>query len=258
MESSHFAGNRAQKKWNLNILLILHIIAAILVTTLFSSVTSGFWQWIDISFFKMINNTLEGNRLWQTFWAMANHRNADWVEDVCIFLFFAAHIRSVQKGFKTRKIAEIIFFVLYTALVIFFINHLLFKQTLSVTRDSPSKVIDSYSRISDSLTWISVKESSSKSFPGDHGTTALFFAVGFSYLANRRLGILACIYAAFLCMPRMIAGAHWLTDVIIGSGSIVMLFLGWAFCTPLFSSSVDKIEGFLLWAKSLLKKEAQT
>jgi Kdo2-lipid A phosphotransferase len=94
---------------------------------------------------------------------------------------------------------------------------------------------------------MSTKDDSSKSFPGDHGTTALLFAASFSYLAGWRLGLLASLYAAFLCMPRLITGAHWLSDVIVGSGTITILFLSWAFCTPLFVKFTDMCERFFIW-----------
>jgi membrane-associated phospholipid phosphatase len=37
-------------------------------------------------------------------------------------------------------------------------------------------------------------------------------------------------------MPRLITGAHWLSDVLVGSGGIVLFFLSIAFCTPLANS----------------------
>jgi Kdo2-lipid A phosphotransferase len=247
-----------KKKWRLKTLLLLHLLVAILLSTLFWPLTNGFWAAIDVFFFKTINGTLEGHPYRQIFWAFANHRNADWVEDFCIFIFFVLHVRSAQKAMRPRKIAELVFLVLYAAFLIFFINRVIFKQSISITRESPTLVVDASVRLSEELPWLKIKDDSSKSFPGDHGTTALLFAAGFSYFAGRRLAWAACLYAAFLCIPRMIVGAHWLTDVVIGSGSIAMIFLGWAFCTPFASWCIDKIEGFLLAAKSLFIKKTPT
>jgi membrane-associated phospholipid phosphatase len=112
---------------------------------------------------------------------------------------------------------------------------------------SPTMVIDDSIRLSKEIPWMKIKDGSSKSFPGDHGTTALLFAASFSYLAGWRLGILASFYAAFLCMPRLITGAHWLSDVLVGSGTITMIFLSWAFCTPLFSRFTDGCQRLFIW-----------
>ena len=33
-------------------------------------------------------------------------------------------------------------------------------------------------------------------------------------------------------MPRIMSGAHWLTDVVVGSGSICSIVLSWMLLTP--------------------------
>jgi membrane-associated phospholipid phosphatase len=58
-------------------------------------------------------------------------------------------------------------------------------------------------------------------------------------------------------MPRLITGAHWLSDVIVGSGTITIVFLSWAFCTPLFSRFTSACERlFLFTFKNLKRKRA--
>jgi len=34
-------------------------------------------------------------------------------------------------------------------------------------------------------------------------------------------------------IPRLIAGAHWFTDNLIGGGFVVMQTLAWSYCTAL-------------------------
>jgi membrane-associated phospholipid phosphatase len=65
------------------------------------------------------------------------------------------------------------------------------------------------------------------SFPSDHA--ALFFAiVAGIWLANRRAGIFALLYAALaICLPRIYVGIHYPTDVLagalIGIGAVALL-----------------------------------
>ena len=33
-------------------------------------------------------------------------------------------------------------------------------------------------------------------------------------------------------LPRIMSGAHWLTDVVVGAGSICSIVLGWMLLTP--------------------------
>lgn len=225
--------------WNLRLLFFWHIVAALLFTSLFWPVTHHYWQSVDIAFFKMINSTLQDRPTWQLFWACANHKLADWVEDLCVLAFFIAYVRGAAAGLRGRRVIELLFCVLYIAVIIYFINKMLFRDTLHIPNLSPTLLIDDSVRLSQEIPWMKIKDDSSYSFPGDHGTTAILFAASFAYLARGRLAILACLYGAFLCMPRLITGAHWLSDVIVGSGTIAIVFLSWAFCTPLFSKFTD-------------------
>jgi len=52
----------------------------------------------------------------------------------------------------------------------------------------------------------------------------------------------------------LITGAHWLSDVLVGSGTITIVTLSWAFCTPLFTRFVDSCERFFTRLRQPLKK----
>ncbi|MBS0603899.1 MAG: phosphatase PAP2 family protein [Verrucomicrobia bacterium] len=243
----------APREWKLKILLLCHIVGAMLFASLFWPVTRSYWEMIDVAFFKLINSTLRDRPNWQIFWALANHKLADWVEDICVLCFFIAYVRMAHKSLRKRKVSELIFCVLYIGAIIYFINKTLFRENLDIPRLSPTLVVDDSVRLSQEIDWMKIKDDSSKSFPGDHGTTALLFAASFTYLAGWRLGVLASLYAAFLCMPRLITGAHWLSDVIVGSGTITIVFLSWAFCTPLFNRFTNACERFFNWIPTLKK-----
>lgn len=243
-----------EKKWKWKTLLFCHVLVTVMLTTLFLPSTKGFWEVIDVAFFKFVNGSLEGRPNWQVFWALANHKLADWVEDLCVLIFFFIYVKQAVRSLRPRKIAELLFCVLYIGAIIYFVNRMLFRENLSIPRLSPTLVVDSSVRLSEHIPWLHIKDDSSKSFPGDHGTTALLFAASFTYLAGWRLGILASLYAAFLCMPRLITGAHWFSDVIVGSGSITLLFLGWAFCTPLFQTCVNGLERFFKACMNIKKR----
>lgn len=225
----------APKAWKLKTLLLWHIIGALLFASLFWPLTKTYWEMLDVAFFKMINSSLRDRPTWQLFWALANHKLADWVEDLCVLAFFFTYVKQAPKLLRPRKIAELLFCVLYIAAIIYFVNQKLFRENMDIPRLSPTLVVDDSVRLSQEIPWMKIKDGSSKSFPGDHGTTALLFAASFTYLAGWRLGILASLYAAFLCMPRLITGAHWFSDIIVGSGTITIIFLSWAFCSPMFT-----------------------
>lgn len=217
-------------------LIFCHLAAILLVVSYFTH----FWDAIDLNLFKWLNSTLEDRPKWQYFWALANHKLTDWVEDIVFIAFFAVAV--VRSPERMKKTAQFIFTILYAALIIYFINRILFREYLEIPRESPSLVVKDCIRLSDEIPSMSIKDYSTSSFPGDHATTLVLFAASYTFYAGRKLGAWAWGYAAFRALPRLIAGAHWLSDIMIGSGAISLFFLSWAFCTPLHVYATYYIE----------------
>jgi membrane-associated phospholipid phosphatase len=240
--------------WKLKPLLLCHLITALLIGTFLWPVTHVYWEQLDLFFFKHLNGSLRDNPNWQVFWALANHKWADWVEDVFILGFFAVYVRGLPKELRLKGICQMLFSVLCIAFVLYFVNRILFRENLIIYRDSPTLVVDTSVHLSDEISWLRIKDEASRSFPADHATTAILFATLFTYFAGWRLGLIACFYAAFLCLPRLITGAHWLTDILVGSGPITLLCLGWALCSPLPEWCTHHFEHFFRSLKGLKKK----
>lgn len=225
-------------------LIFCHLVLALLLGSFFFPYTRPIWDALDIVSFKLLNGTLKNHQNWQLFWALANHKLADWVEDIVFIGFFILAIRAAPKNFRLQKAAQFVFLVLLAAGILFFVNRVLFRQNLDIPRPSPSLVVSPCVRLSHEIPWIHIKDSASSSFPGDHATTLLLFAAGYTFYAGRKLGTYAWAYAIFRAMPRLIAGAHWFTDIAVGSGAIALLFLSWAFYTPFADFVVNYIETF--------------
>lgn len=226
--------------WRRSPLFLGNLIALCLMVSLFWPLTGRYWQTLDMAFFRWCNGLLVGRPMLQLFWALANHKLADWVVDLIVLLFFVAHVKRGAPE-KKQRIAEVLFCIGYIACIVYFINLLLFRENLSIPRVSPTYTVKECVRLSQQVPWLLVKDSSPKSFPGDHGTTALLFAAFYATFAKRTLGLLACFYAIFLCLPRLITGAHWLSDILVGSGSIALFFYSWAFFTPLAGKTISLI-----------------
>jgi Kdo2-lipid A phosphotransferase len=231
--------------WNYKKLLLCHGIIALLILSYFLPLTKGLWAAIDDGFFHLLNGSLKDHPTWQLFWALCNHKLGDWLHDIVFLGFIIAAIFYERKEARIEKLGGFLFCILYGACVIYFVNRVLFRYYIQIDRLSPSLCFHDTIRLSREITWIGVKDSSKQSFPSDHGTTAIFFAVIYAFLANRKIAFLGCLYGAFMCLPRLITGAHWLSDVIIGSGSIVLFFFSWAFYSPLSKKSTSLFVRFL-------------
>jgi len=204
--------------------------------------TFTLWQSFDTAIFKFLNQSLEGHPWAQLFWAAVNHKKADLVEDGVFLLFFILAILAAPKEKRMRKAAEFIFCILLAASVIYFVNRIFLRSHILIPRESPSLAVTPCIRLSQEIPWMVIKDETVACFPGDHATTLLLFAVLYTFYAGRKLGIAASLYALFRILPRLIVGAHWASDVIVGSGCLVLLFLSLALCTPFHLWCIDKIE----------------
>jgi Kdo2-lipid A phosphotransferase len=245
------------RSWNWKALILCHGIIVFLLITFLVPQLRPFWDSIDRATFTYLNQSLENRPYWQVFWALANHSTADWIEDIFILIFFIVYIVRLTPKNRRRGIANLLFCTVYIAMIILFVNRYFFREYCVIYRDSPTYVLDSSVRLSEYVPWLNLKDRSSKSFPGDHATTAILFAASYAYFAGRKLGIPACCYAIFLCLPRMIAGAHWLSDILIGSGCLTLFFLSWALCTPLHEKITKRIEKLLLFGKKNTQVDTQ-
>ena len=207
--------------------------------------TRHLWDIIDLKTFNYLNTWVQSSPFWQNFWAFTGHRIMDWIHDGLMLLFFLVGIIKVPIALKKRKIAELIFCACFIALVISLVNGMLFPEFIHMPRKSPKMVDPEAFRLSSVIEWTKVKDHSRKSFPGDHGTTAALFACLIFHLKGRKIGLLALAYAVFFCLPRLVVGAHWLTDTLIGSASIGILATSLAFGTPLAATCIQWIEKLL-------------
>jgi membrane-associated phospholipid phosphatase len=57
--------------------------------------------------------------------------------------------------------------------------------------------------------------------------------VFFWYYGGRRFGLVCLFMTVIFSLPRLIGGAHWLTDDLVGGGFITLLAMSWLLATPL-------------------------
>lgn len=227
-------------------LLIPLVIVALIWASWLAPWTRPTWDLIDQKTFQFLNSWVHHSSFWQNFWAFTGTRAMDWIHDVVMLLFFLVSIKSAHEALRMRKIAELIFSIFFIALVICMVNGILFPEFIHMPRKSPTMVDKEAFRLGSVIDWINVKDHSRKSFPGDHATTGVLFACLIFHLMGKRLGFLAILYAIFFCLPRLIAGAHWLTDNLMGSASIAIGLTSLAFGTPFASGVISIIEKGLL------------
>lgn len=230
-------------------LLLCHLFVLFLLASFLWPPTRHFWDIFDVAAFKFLNNTLKDHPSVQLFWAFVNHKRADLVEDAIFLLFFTVAIVKAPKEMRLRRAAQFLFCVILAASVNYFITRTLLREHFLIPRESPSLVVTPCVRLSQEIPWLLIKDETLASFPGDHATTLFLFAALYTLFAGKRLGLYACAYAAFRCLPRLIIGAHWVSDLLVGTSSLVLLVLSWVLCTPLHRWIIDTIEKLFIFLK---------
>ena len=95
------------------------------------------------------------------------------------------------------------------------------------------------------LLHIPTKDASRDSFPGDHGMMLLIFSAFMLRYFGKVAGIIGLIIAVVFAFPRIMIGAHWLTDILIGSMTVVLIGLPWWLMTPLSDRLVTLFANYL-------------
>lgn len=225
-QSRHIAYPRA--------FILLHLLAFLIYGSWLFEPTRALWDALDIRLFYLLNGLLEPNDNWRIFWAMANTKTADIIIGLGMILFFFLFIFSGHKTMRSERLS--MFGIMVGMILLSQDGGLvdLYKQLISVQRASPSLVLEPAYRLSELVPGIKAKDASSGSFPGDHGIVTLIWVGCIWFFASWRWGLAASLIGLLILLPRMVAGAHWLSDNLVGSSFLVLLMIAWILCTPMF------------------------
>lgn len=127
-----------------------------------------------------------------------------------------------------RRIVIIGLVMLLTAVVL----NQLGQALIPVKRASPTLTFTDINRVSELLS-VPTKDASRDSFPGDHGMMLLIFSAFMWRYFGKVAGLIALIIFVVFAFPRVMIGAHWFTDIIVGSMTVILIGLPWVLLTPL-------------------------
>ncbi len=185
----------------------------------------GFWFSIDKSIFFDFNSRMVSHPAFAKFVAITNYRGFDAVSLIAMGLLYYSYWRKNSPAGRHRMLA-IGITLLLSAVVLNQLGH-----RIPVVHSSPTLFFQNVHRVGE-LTGIPTKDASSDSFPGDHGMMLMIFACFmWRYFGGRAFAKAAVIFFIF-ALPRVMAGAHWFTDIAVGSLSVVLVGMSWWLLTP--------------------------
>lgn len=202
------------------------ILSFILIVTWITPASRAFWGFIDAVCYNCLHAFFLKTDVFQKFWAVMNSRIGDNASHVIFTLLFVIYIfkESKNRWLRTRQVAFI-----YIAVILSIISSNVIQSQLakiiSIKRDSPSLVLGHKVALSKVLPELkNVKDSSRRSFPGDHAMTLILLTF-FIFLITKNpiIRAIAVIDSIIFILPRLISGGHWITDIIMGSFPIAIL-----------------------------------
>lgn len=225
-------------KTRLPLIVLLNIVGLALFFSWMVPANHGFWFPIDSAIFHYFNNLLVESRAFLWLVAITNNRAFDGFSLVAMGLLMLSYWLK-QTPYGRRQIVIMGVVMLLTAVVLNQIG-----QQLPVQRHSPTLFFTDIYRVSELLN-IPTKDASKDSFPGDHGMMLMIFC-GFMlrYFGARAFAISLVIFVVF-SLPRMMIGAHWFTDIFVGSLSVILVGLPWVLLTPLSDKIITQLNYYL-------------
>ena len=219
-----------------------------------------FWLWplgqmlctaFDEWLFHSLNAPLTDHAVWRAIWTVGSLRPFD----IVVGLILLGLLIKGNWVFKACQVREAFFGFLVTLILLVVIRALFSKwaDAMGWQHESPSMVLPDAVRLSDFYPHLEsrweLKDRSGQSFPGDHASVLLIWAL-FMSLFSRRVGQYLVIWglAVLFMLPRLVAGAHWGQDDYIGGLLMAILALGWSCYTPLAAKASAAL---LRWTSGL-------
>jgi membrane-associated phospholipid phosphatase len=216
--------------------LLLIGIASFLLFSLWFPPTAEGWHFVDVKVFRCLNSYLADHPVQQIFWAAASIKITDVFGALFLLGFFLLYVFEEQGEERKKRVVELIY-----TLIWFEIAMLLCKQIMTpyliehgFSRHSPTETFTDTFRLSTVIPSLKVKDSSLFSFPADHATIVFLWCGFLWFFGSWKRGLLAFLFSTIFLLSRLLSGAHWLSDILVGSLSWVLVLMSIALFSPIY------------------------
>jgi membrane-associated phospholipid phosphatase len=210
--------------------LIALLLGTIILGSWICPVSRIGWDAVDRAVFFFLNGSVATPSLWSHFWAVMNSRTTDLAPLLLLLPFLAVPDLLIQ---RTRRITACCHLLII--LIIMLVVRFSFEQITDILHwrgNSPTLTLQPAHLLSDMYPALNPKDTSNQSFPGDHSGVLMIVASFLLLQGTSRWNWFIGGVAVFFMLPRLIAGAHWFTDVAVGGLFIASTSMAIGFFTP--------------------------
>lgn len=218
--------------WRLRLLALIHLALFFYLASWLFPVTGAWWDQLDVAVFRTFNGSLRFGEWWQVLWALANARITDLFSGALVLLLILSWLWGRPRDVQNMKLASLGALLLVLGAAIILLHPIVIKW-IGFSRPSPTLVLDGVYWLDQLVPSIDAKVADRSSFPGDHAFILATFALFFVFLGPWKVALMALLLAFFFNLPRLVGGAHWLTDGAIGGVIPAVLLVSWLLATPL-------------------------
>ncbi|WP_288446923.1 phosphatase PAP2 family protein [uncultured Serratia sp.] len=223
---------------NLPFILFFNLLGVALFLSWFLPANHGGWFTLDSAILFFFNRHLATDPAFLHLVAITNNRAFDVISLLAMgLLYLYFYLKQDAAGRRRLVITGVV--MLLTAVVLNQLGHL-----LPVKHPSPTLTFDNINRVS-ALTGIPTKDASGDSFPGDHGMMLIIFSCFMLRYFGRGAFAVALLITLIFSLPRVMIGAHWFTDIAVGSLSVVLVGASWVLMTPCSDWIIERLNRLL-------------
>ncbi len=213
---------------------LLNVLAGLIFFSWAHDSTRLYWDELDYQALDFLNGWLSQTpSLWNQLWVVLSIRVADVLPLIFMLGFFYFDDVLFKKD---QRLAGFIGFIVLLVLMFIVREGLDFYVEYNhLSRISPSLQLDFVVRLSELYPEFNLKDASVESFPGDHATVLMTWLGYCLFFMRNRWSWMALLLVVIFSLPRLVSGAHWLSDVLVGGSSIALLSLAFGLYTPLLN-----------------------
>ncbi len=221
--------------WNIRALVFCHAAAALLMLSWVWPPLREIWDYVDEFAYFYLNGIACHGATWiRRVAAYANTKTYDKISTLVLAGMLGLYALLGRGENLPRRLSTATFTALFMLIVV---NLRRDTNFMELGRLSPSQVFpDRFCDLTAFWTDTKVKIASSSSFPGDHFISCIFFVTLFWAAAGWRWGLASLALTPAFVLPRLISGAHWVTDGLVGAAVFCLVTLSWTMATPFYGA----------------------